>query len=316
MKALVTGGAGFIGSHLSKRLLEMGHEVTIIDDLSTGSIANVPQGSRFVNGSILDSNLLGSAMEGIEIVFHLAAISSVALCNTQPDLALKVNEYGTQHVLQQAVGNGVRMFVMASSSSVYGDHGEIYLAEEMDADPKSVYAQSKFFDECYCLVYAGKTHIKLLIPRLFNVVGDGQTLDGDWIIPNFFDCISRGESLKVYGTGEDKRDYIFVNDVVDAILFLVFHSCEGIYNVGTGAARSVNDIIDAFQTIYGPLRVEHIVARQGDLPYSCADISKLVQAGFEPEQNFLDGLKRIAERKGLHAQPNQKTIDGDCAVKG
>jgi UDP-glucose 4-epimerase len=314
MKVLVTGGAGFIGSCLSRRLIELGHDVTIIDDLSTGSLENVPKDSRFIQASILDRKAVALAMEGEEIVFHLAAVSSVALCNSNPYLAMKVNNVGLWFCAYQAVVSGVRKFVLASSASVYGDRGYAALKEDMEPHPQSVYANTKVQAEIFC--QAGAEGLKSLILRYFNVIGDDQTLAGDWIIPNYFDCIAKGQSLKVYGTGKDRRDYIFVEDVVEATLLLAFHDCEGVYNVGTGITMSVNGIVDAFSTLYGRFDVEHIPARQGDLPYSCADILKLKSAGFEPQGTFLDGLKRIAGRKGLHAQPNQTTIDGDCAVQG
>lgn len=300
MNTVVTGGAGFIGSHLASRLIALGHDVTIIDDLSTGSIANIPQGSRFIRANILNLEALVTAMEGAEIVFHLAALSSVALCNSQPELAKEMNVRGTLLCLYEAAMAGARKFILSSSASVYGNHGDTALVEDIQPKPESVYAHTKLEAEFNCQKYIRKGGISLLIPRYFNVIGDGQTLAGDWIIPNFFDRTSRGQALQVYGDGQDKRDYIFVEDAVDATIFLAFLDCSGIYNVGSGVAISVNEIVDAFSTLFDrSLSVEYIAARKGDLPYSCADISKLRQAGFESRDTFWDGLQRIAIAKRI-----------------
>lgn len=301
MQVVVTGGAGFIGSHLARKLISLGHHVTIIDDLSTGRIANIPEGASFVEADITEIKPVTEALINANIVYHLAAISSVALCNSQPELAKKVNDFGTIVTLTQSILSGVRQFILASSASVYGNLGNIALREDMPTNPESVYATTKLAAEQYCQKMAREySCINILIPRFFNVIGDGQTLDGDWIIPNFFDRIAAGQSLRIYGDGEDKRDYIFVDDVVDALIHLANSHQMGIYNIGTGTATSVNEIAGAFSKLYDkPLNVEHIPARKGDIPYSCADITKLIAAGYSPKDTFIGSLRKIKDKKGV-----------------
>jgi nucleoside-diphosphate-sugar epimerase len=298
--ALVTGGAGFIGSHLVDALVSGGASVRVVDDLSAGRLENLADVSGaidFREGDIRDLGSLRSACEGVHTVFHLAAVGSVPRSMKDPAHTLSVNVGGTANVLTAARDAGVTRVVYASSSSVYGDSETLPKREGEEGRPLSPYAASKRMNEELADVYGRCFGLELVGLRYFNVFGPRQLPDGPYaaVIPRFFRACLLGESPVVYGDGSQSRDFTFVSDAVRANLLAASAAagaCAAAYNVAGGRAVTVNDLADAVLALVGrgkPAR--HEAARPGDIPHSRADLS-LVRArlGFEPGTTFAEGL--------------------------
>jgi len=216
MRALVTGGAGFIGSHLADALLAQGEDVRIIDDLSTGRGANLPPSARFIEGSITDPAMLETAVSGAEVVFHQAALGSVARSVNDPLVTDEVNTHGTLAVLAAAHRLGVRRVVLASSSSVYGGAESRPTPESTPLVPRSPYAVTKMASEHYARVYAELFGLETVALRYFNVYGPRQRPDSTYaaVIPLFIAALRSGTPPEVHGDGRQSRDFAYVDDVV------------------------------------------------------------------------------------------------------
>lgn len=218
MLTLVTGGAGFIGSNLADGLLAAGHEVRVLDDLATGRRENVPTGAAFHEGSITDVNALDEVMADVEVVFHEAALGSVARSVSDPRTSDHVNTHGTLSVLEAARRHGVRRVVTASSSSVYGGADQRPTPETMPLVPRSPYAVTKLVGEHYAPVYAELFDVETVALRNFNVYGPRQRADSEYaaVIPLFISALRSGTSPEIHGDGEQSRDFAYVDDVVAA----------------------------------------------------------------------------------------------------
>jgi len=256
MRALVTGGAGFIGSNLVDRLIEDGHDVVIIDDLSTGKKENVNPKASF---SQMDISIrtappyLVNLMKGVDVVFHTAAKARVQPSIDDPISFNEVNVTGILNVLKACVDNGVKRFVYSSSSSVYGNVEQLPTPEDHKLNPMSPYALQKLIGEQYCKLYSDVYELETVCLRYFNVYGDRMPLDGAYrlVIPIFADQKLSGSPMTINGDGEQRRDFTYVGDVVDANIKAGFNSkipifkCEGdVFNIGNGDNRSVNQIAD------------------------------------------------------------------------
>jgi UDP-glucose 4-epimerase len=280
MKVVVTGGAGFIGSNLCRTLIEAGHEVSAIDDLSTGAAANLADtGAELIEGSILDRQLLGTATAGAEAIVHLAARPSVQRSLDDPGASHEINATGTIYVLEAARRAGAHV-VCASSSSVYGASAQLPKHEELATRPLSPYGASKLAAEAYTLAYAASFELSTLALRFFNVYGPAQAAGHAYaaVIPAFVDHALRGEPLPVYGDGRQTRDFTFVDSVTalirDAVARRVCSDTP--VNVAFGTRTSLLELIEALSTeLGGPLAVEHRTARAGDIRDSQADSTRL-----------------------------------------
>ena len=257
MKALITGGAGFIGSHLSEELLSRGQEVIVLDDLSTGSLSNVAQlqdvaGFIFHRGSILDFCELSKLMEQVDFIYHLAAAVGVQYILENPVAALEINARGTENVLRLAEQHGKKKVVLASSSEVYGKRTRVPFKEDDDPvlGPTSVsrwgYACAKAFDEFLALAYQREKGLPVVILRFFNTVGPRQTGRYGMVMPRFVSQALAGEPITVYGDGEQIRTFSYVKDVVKAMADIALvPSAEGqVFNVGSDGEISINGLAE------------------------------------------------------------------------
>jgi nucleoside-diphosphate-sugar epimerase len=305
---LVTGGAGFIGSHIAEALVERGHAVRVLDSLLTGKRKNLaPFAGRveFIKGDIRDLDTCRRAVEGADHVLHQAALPSVPRSVEDPLLTNAINVTGTLNLLLAARDARVRSFVLASSSSVYGDEPSLPKQEGKEGKPLSPYAISKLIGEKYCEVFHGLFGLKAVALRYFNVFGPRQDPHSPYaaVIPLFITKILKGERPVIYGDGEQSRDFTYVENVVAANLAASESDAaagESI-NIACGEGMTVNGLLAAVNEVLGT-KVEAVFepARPGDVKHSTADVRKAKRLlDFEPGVTFIDGLKKtIAWYKG------------------
>ncbi len=301
---LVTGGAGFIGSHISERLLAKGHDVRVLDNFSTGRRENLEGfGGRIdlVEGDIRDLDAVRGAVEGVDVVFHEAALASVPRSVDDPVTSNQVNVLGTLNVLLASRDAHVRRLVYASSSSIYGESPELPKLETMTPAPESPYAVSKLAGEYYCHVFSSLYGLECVALRYFNVFGPRQDPGSQYaaVVPIFIDALLAGSKVVIYGDGEQSRDFTYVENVVDAnILAASVEGCGGeVMNAACGSTVTVNELFNRLRTLTGA-SVEPVYdePRPGDVRHSFADISKARKLlGFEPTVDFEDGLVRTIE---------------------
>ena len=299
MKHVVTGGCGFIGSHLVDRLLELGHEVVVVDDLSTNEGRRVNPAATLVEGSVTDLDLVMSATEGADCVFHTAAWARVPRSIDDPVGTHEVNVNGTLNVLQAARENGVGRVVYSSSSSVYGDQDTHVMREDMTPNPVSPYALHKLIGEQYGSMFARLFGMSVVSLRYFNVYGPGQTATGAYVlvIPHFLKLRDEGRPLTIYGDGRQTRSYTHVFDVVRANLLAASEELRAgenvVLNIGPNEETSVNEIA---AMIGG--EVEHIYPNpRGDFEElrKSSDCSKAkAMIGWEPQISLSEGLRDIS----------------------
>jgi UDP-glucose 4-epimerase len=298
MEALVTGGAGFIGSHLVDALLERGDEVRVLDDLSTGRRENVNSGATLIEGSVADPASVARAVDGVEAVFHLGALGAVARSVSDPGASNLANVTGTLTVLAGAREAGVRRVVFASSSSVYGGATVVPTPESVPTRPRSPYAVTKLAGEWYTRVFGELYELETVALRYFNVFGPRQRPDSTYaaVIPLFASALLAGERPTVHGDGLQSRDFTYVSDVVAANLLAAVTPgiSAQVFNVAPGAGSTLLELLAALGEIIGvapdPVFTD---ARAGDIHQSCADASAARAAlGWVPEVSFELGLAR------------------------
>lgn len=303
-RVLVTGGAGFIGSHLADRLVNNGFEVVVLDNLSTGNIGNIKQCSKFASfsffkGDIRNKSIVNDALKDVEAVFHLAAITSVPFSVKFPQVTWEVNVDGTWNILEACLGYDVRKIVFVSSCAVYGEHRYLPIDEKHPTKPLSPYAEGKLEAENICRVFHEKYGLKTVILRLFNVYGPrmrGGQYGG--VIKRFIGRLKVGKPPVIYGDGEQTRDFVHVEDVVEAIM-LAFKNANAsgkVFNIGSGVAVTINQLANTLMDIMGVNGIKPIYRklRPNDIRHSCADI-RLAKAtlGFEPKTSLKEGLARV-----------------------
>ena len=301
---LVTGGAGFIGSHLVDRLVEQGASVRVLDDLSTGKSGNlsaVAQEIELVKGSITDADAVERAMQGVSTVFHLAACASVARSVEEPLQVHGINATGTLQVLDAARRNGVRKLVFASSSALYGANGEKPGQEDDIPTPLSHYGAQKLIGENYARIYAALHALPTVCLRFFNVFGPRQDPSSPYsgVISLFSQKLVAGQVPEIHGDGGQERDFVFIDNVVDALMLASQAQVEpgSIFNVATGKTVT---ILGLFQQLQQALKrtepARFSPARSGDVRISRADVSRAQSIlGFEARVEFADGIKRTLE---------------------
>jgi len=302
MKALVTGGAGFIGSHLVEELASRQNEVVIIDDLSSGTMDNIiyfietpnHYDIKFVHESILNLALLKKLFEGIDYVFHQAAIPSVDKSINDPQSTHDVNVTGTLNVLIAARDNSVKKVVFASSCAVYGNSTGLPKREDMTPNPQSIYAANKLAGEYYCQVFYQIYGLPTVCLRYFNVYGARQNSSSEYaaVIPRFIQSVRDKKSPIIYGDGEQTRDFVSVKDVVEANILAAKSDVVGVYNIGKGESISVNKLAELIIKIMGS-RIEptHQEPKIGEIRHSLAAISKAKQFGYIPKYDIEEALK-------------------------
>jgi len=301
---LVTGGAGFIGSHIVERLVGMGERVRVLDNFSSGGLENLRalmDKIELVFGDLLDQAVIQKAMEGVYVVFHEAALRSVPFSVENPALVNRVNVEGTVNVLIAARDAGVRRVVYASSSSAYGNTKVLPKSEQQLPSPVSPYAVSKLTGEYYSKVFTELYGLETVSLRYFNVFGPRQDPTSQYasVIPRFIRWANRGDPLEVHGDGLQSRDFTYIDNVVSANL-LAAHSWEGIggvFNVGQGKAYTLLDLVELLQEILGrELHLLHTAERPGDVRHTLADISQTkLCLGYQPQVSFEEGLARTAK---------------------
>jgi len=301
---LVTGGAGFIGSHVTARLLAEGARVRVLDNFSTGSPANLPTPGadlEIIHGDIRDLAVLERAAAGVGAIFHQAAMRSVPRSVADPLGANDNNVTGTLQVFEAARRAGVPRVVYASSSSVYGDRPELPKREDQAPAPISPYAVSKVAGEQYGQVWHRLYGVETVGLRYFNVFGPRQDPASEYaaVIPKFILWGLRNEALEVHGDGRQSRDFTYIDNVVDANLLAARAPDVGgeVFNVGGGERTSLLDIIARLEKLLGrPLARRHTPVRAGDVPHTLADVSKGKRLlGYTPLVNFDDGLARTVQ---------------------
>lgn len=282
-RVIVTGGCGFIGSHLVHALVALGAQVTIIDDLSTGSldtIASIKDHVTFLQASIVDYEACLAATKDADIIFHLAAFISVPLSLEQPQACHRTNVDGLVHILEAARINGVKRLTFSSSAAVYGTTHEL-CSEQSPTKPESPYGYSKLIGELYCQQYAQNFGINTVILRYFNVYGPGQNPNGAYaaVVAKFMYHMRHNEPITIFGNGLQTRDFVPVSHVVQANLFLAMHAQEhkgNVFNIATGKSITLLELFEQLKAEFPNYAHEprFMPARAGDVPSSQADCNK------------------------------------------
>ena len=306
-RILVTGGAGFIGSHIADRLLKEGFEVTVIDNLDTGRLENIANHQdkkefNFIKGDIRDFNLVKETMQDMDAVFHEAALASVTLSVEKPLLTNDINVTGTLNVLKAASDLHVKRFIFASSAAVYGNAVSPLKREDMTTNPTSPYGVSKLAAEVYVRLFCKVYGLETVALRYFNVYGPKQRFDIQCAyggaITIFTNRLLRNKSPLIYGDGEQTRDFVYIQDVVEAnMLALKSRDAAGeVFNVGTGTNVSVNQVANTLKEIMDRKDLETIYAdsRPTDIRHGYADITKAQKIlGYNPRFSFKEGLTEL-----------------------
>jgi nucleoside-diphosphate-sugar epimerase len=307
---LVTGGSGFIGSHIVEGLLRHGHQVRVLDDFATGAKHNLDAVQQqlsaegihitleLIEGSILDTETLATAMNGLDYVFHQAALPSVAFSLQDPLLSNRVNVEGTLCVLIAARDAGVKRVIYAGSSSAYGDSPELPKREDHPTNPLSPYAVAKLTGEHYCRLFTQLYGLETVTLRYFNVFGSRQNPNSQYaaVIPKFITALLHRESLPIFGDGEQSRDFTHVENVVQGnLLAMTAPDVAGhVLNLANGSRTSLRQLIAYLEELTGQqAQLEFLPARPGDVRHSQADTTRAATLlGFAPLVDVKEGLRR------------------------
>lgn len=304
---LITGGAGFIGSHAAEELVQAGVHVRILDDLSTGKRANVPRAAELIVGDIADPAVVASALDGVDAVLHLAAIASVPRSVNEPITANRANLVGTITLLEHARAAGIERFVFASSASIYGSaagerDGEPFpISETAQAVPQTPYAVDKYASELYAAFFHTERRMHATAFRFFNIFGERQDPSSPYsgVISIFVDRLIRGEDIVIHGDGRQTRDFVYVKDVARLLTAELFDTYRpkrmAVYNLGSGMSTTLLDIVGTLQSFTDTVpSVRFTESRVGDIRHSLADTRRL--HGAFPEHTltpFTTGLQAL-----------------------
>jgi UDP-glucose 4-epimerase len=293
-RVLVTGGAGFIGSHIVEHFQGKA-EVVVLDNFRSGHRRNLNGlQHRLIEGSILDEALLDQAMQGVEEVYHLAAMISVPESMHKPRECVELNSIGTLRVLEAAEKAKARKVVLASSAAVYGDNPTVPKVETMLPEPKSPYAVTKLDGEYYLDLFRRERGVATTSLRFFNVFGPRQDPRSPYAaaIPIFIEKAVQHQNITIFGDGQQTRDFIYVKDIVGALTFAAQHSTlQGSFNVGYGQKMTVQSIAEQIiQKTSSTAQITHLPERAGDIKHSMASPAKLLDAGWKPQHTLQEGL--------------------------
>jgi len=313
VKALITGGAGFIGSHLAERLLQLGHEALVIDDLSTGSIDNISHlksspGFSYAIDSIVNESLLAEMIDRSDVVFHLAAAVGVKLIVEQPVRTIETNVHGTEVVLKHA-NKKKKLVVLASTSEVYGKSADVPFREGADlvlgatVKHRWAYACSKLLDEFLALAYWKERKLPVVIVRLFNTVGPRQTGQYGMVLPTFVGQALAGRPITVFGDGRQSRSFTYVGDVVDAVIALAgeARAVGEVFNIGSTSEVTIRELAERVKRLTGSdSTIQYVPYDQAyeagfeDMPRRVPDLSKIrALIGYEPKLDLDDIIRSV-----------------------
>lgn len=300
MKILITGGSGFIGSHIVEHYQDIAEEIRVLDNLRTGFRHNL-EGLKhtFIEGSVTDRELVRESVQGVDYIFHLAAMVSVPESMSKPGECVDINVHGLLNVLEEASAAGVRKLVFASSAAIYGDNPTVPKLETMLPEPKSPYAITKLDGEYYLGMFQREGRLETAALRFFNVFGPRQDPKGAYAaaVPIFIEKAVRNEDITVFGDGGQTRDFIYVKDIVGALSFAVeTQGVTGVFNAGYGGQITINDLANSLiKAAASTSKVLHAPERAGDVRHSRASADKLLAAGWTPLHNLDGGLARTLE---------------------
>jgi UDP-glucose 4-epimerase len=298
-RVLVTGGAGFIGSHLVDLLAKQARHVSVLDNLSTGSLDNLSKDDsvKFVKGDVTDPSAVGGVMANVDAVVHLAAILDHELCLRNPELANQVNANGTLTVLEEARKRDVKRFVLASSAAVYGNATKLPITEDSKLEPLTPYGESKLAAEQHCLDYARQYGLSTVCLRYFNVFGPRQTArQYSGVITEFMKNLRHNKPPIIDGDGLQTRDFVSVEDVTNAtVLALDTETASGVYNIATGVETTIQNLAKILVSITGRTSTPiYAPARSGDIGRSVGDIYRArKQLGYSPTTNLDEDLRNL-----------------------
>lgn len=301
----MTGGAGFVGSHIADRLIEDGHKVRVLDNLSAGCLENLRdllgrEGFHFMKGDVADPSTLRKALKNVEVVFHEAALVTVPRSIVDPIPTNEVNVTGTLRLLKASADLGVQRLIYASSSSVYGDCGKRKIKEDSIPRPMSPYAVSKLAAENYCLTFNTLDRLETVNLRYFNVYGPRQSVGPySGVITAFQDRLRKSQPPIIQGDGRQTRDFVHVRDVVEAnMLAMAVKKAAGeAFNIGTGLSTSISKLAEIIIEARGREKIRPVYAppRRGDVRHSCADIGKARRIlGYSPTVRLRDYVRELA----------------------
>lgn len=305
MRVLVTGGAGFIGSHIVRALVDNGDRVWVIDDYSTGNpenLENVSSRIKMVEGDIRDPDIVGPVISEVDAVLHQGALPSVTRSFSDPVGTTSVNAGGTLNLLEVIRGSDIKTFVFASSSSIYGDVKAPMKSEDLPPEPLSPYAVSKLAGEYYCRLYHKLYHLPAIALRYFNVFGPGQDPASQYaaVIPKFSTAVIEDRTPVIYGDGKQSRDFTYVDNVVQANLKCLSAPAVAlgkVFNIACGERTEILTVLDILSAVSGKaISPAFKPARPGDVRHSLADIRQArTVLGYHPVVSFPDGLKSTFE---------------------
>jgi len=303
MNYLVTGGAGFIGSNISQKLLEQGHKVRILDNFSSGRLENIAafiDDIELIEGDIRDYWTVIQAVKGIDYILNQAALPSVPRSVANPLTSNEVNIDGMLNLLEAARHAGVKKFVTASSSSVYGESEELPKHEGMTPSPLSPYAITKITNEYYCRVYWQLYKFPTCCLRYFNIFGPHQDPKSNYaaVVPKFITSFLNGKPPTVYGDGKQSRDFTYIDNAVQANLLAAENDAMvgDAYNVACGGQYTLNELLDRLRKIMGvKIKAQYDPPRVGDILHSFASIDKIKKCGYKVSVDFDEGLKQTVD---------------------
>jgi UDP-glucose 4-epimerase len=300
MKILVTGGSGFIGSHIVEHYQGKAEEIRVLDNLRTGYRKNLDGlNCTFIEGSITDRDAVAKAVAGVDYIFHMAALVSVPESMSKPGECVDINVHGLLNVLEAAAAAGVKKVVFASSAAIYGDNPTVPKLETMLPEPKSPYAITKLDGEYYLDLFNRERGLETAAIRFFNVFGPRQDPKGAYAaaVPIFIEKALKGEDITVYGDGEQTRDFIYVKDIVGALSFAVETlGVTGVFNAGYGGQMTINDLATKIiSSASSAAEVLHGPERAGDVKHSRSSAAKLLGAGWTPKHSLDEALATTLE---------------------
>jgi UDP-glucose 4-epimerase len=300
MKILITGGAGFIGSHIVEHYQGIAEEIRVLDNLRTGYVHNlVGLEHEMIQGSVTDREVVRRAVQGVDLIFHLAALVSVPESMSKPGECVDINVHGLLNVLEEAAEAGVKKLVFASSAAVYGDNPTVPKVESMLPEPKSPYAITKLDGEYYLEMFQREGRLETAALRFFNVFGPRQDPAGAYAaaVPIFIEKALRNEDITVFGDGGQTRDFIYVKDIVGALVFAAeTQGVTGVFNAGYGGQITINQLGEGLIRAAGSTSsLVHLGERPGDVRHSRASAERLRAAGWSPQHTLEDGLQQTLE---------------------